>query len=166
MEVILPNKIEHIEVSKLIPYIRNPRKHSEDQVIAVAESIKHFGFTSPILIKDDFTVLAGHCRILATKLLGLEKVPCIKLSHLTESQAKALVIADNQLALKSSWNNDLLKLELDDLEYEGFEIDLLGFEDLAFLELPETADGKEYDESCEKEVKFLVCPNCGEKIPK
>lgn len=124
----LVEKIEHIETDKLIPYARNPRKHSEEQISQVMGSIKEFGFVNPVLIKDDQTIIAGHCRIIASQRLGLEKVPCIRLSHLTPTQAKAFVLADNQLALNSTWDDDLLKLELEDLKLDEFDLDLLGFD--------------------------------------
>ncbi len=116
-------------IDELIPYANNSRTHSEEQVNQVASSIKEFGFTNPVLIDDDNGVIAGHGRILAAKKLNMEDIPCIRLKGLTEAQKKAYVIADNQLALNSGWDLDMLKIELDSLNEMEFDIDLLGFDD-------------------------------------
>lgn len=119
---------ELIEVDKLIPYVNNARVHSDKQVTKVMASIKEFGFLNPILISDENVITAGHCRLLAAKKLGLKKVPCIKERYMTKAQRKAYVIADNKLALGSSWDEDLLKVEIESLKEMDFDIDLLGFE--------------------------------------
>jgi len=116
-------------IKDLIPYINNSRTHSEEQINQVASSIKEFGFTSPILIDEQGGVIAGHGRIMAANKLGIDKVPCIELKGLTEAQKKAYVIADNQLALNSGWDLDMLKLEVDSLKELDFDINLLGFDD-------------------------------------
>jgi len=109
-------KIEHIEIGKIIPYAKNSRSHSEHQVSQVAASIKEFGFTNPILIDADNGIIAGHGRLMAAQRLGIDKAPCIRLSHLTESQKKAYVIADNKLALNAGWDEELLRLELGEIK--------------------------------------------------
>lgn len=111
----------------LVAYARNSRTHSTYQVKQIAESIREFGFTNPVLIADDETVIAGHGRVLAALDLGLATVPCIRLSHLNETQRRAYVIADNQLALQAGWDDELLKAELEALRIEDFNTDLLGF---------------------------------------
>jgi len=116
-------------IDDLIPYANNSRTHSEEQTNQVASSIKEFGFTNPILIDDQGGIIAGHGRVLAAKKLGLKELPCVELVGLTESQKKAYVIADNQLALNSGWDLDKLKLEIDSLSDMDFNLDLLGFED-------------------------------------
>lgn len=116
-------------VSDLIPYANNSRTHSEEQVNQVASSIKEFGFTNPVLIDEDGGIIAGHGRIMAANKLGIKEVPCIVLKGLTEAQKKAYIIADNQLALNSGWDLDMLKLEIESLEELDFDIDLLGFDD-------------------------------------
>jgi DNA modification methylase len=126
-------KIEQIAVSALLPYISNSRTHSDAQVAQIAASIKEFGWTNPILIDGDNTIIAGHGRLLAARKLGMEEVPSIVLDHLSKAQQRALVIADNQLALNAGWNMDMLKAEIEDLKLEDFDIDLLGFED-SFLD--------------------------------
>ena len=142
MNPTLPDKIELIELDKLIPYARNSRTHNDDQVRQIAASIKEFGFTNPVLISDDNDIIAGHGRTLAASMLGLKKVPCLRLGHLTPAQRKAYVIADNKLALNAGWDNELLALEIGELREEGYDIDLLGFTEdelnaLVVEELPE-----------------------------
>ena len=124
---IYKNKI--INIGDLIPYANNSRTHSDEQVIQIASSIKEFGFTNPILIDESCGVIAGHGRILAAKKLDYKELPCIVLDGLTEAQKKAYVIADNQLALNSGWDMDMLKIEVEGLKELDFDVDLLGFDD-------------------------------------
>jgi ParB-like chromosome segregation protein Spo0J len=109
-------KIEILKTESLIPYARNSRTHSEAQVAQIAGSIREFGFTNPVLIDADNGIIAGHGRIMAAQKLGLAEVPCIRLDHLTETQRKAYIIADNKLALNSGWDEDMLALELGELK--------------------------------------------------
>jgi DNA modification methylase len=122
-------KIETRLVADLIPYAANSRTHSDAQVAQIAASIKEFGWTNPILIDGDNTIIAGHGRLLAARKLGMEEVPAIILDHLTKAQQRALVIADNQLALNAGWDMDMLKAEIEDLNLENFNLELLGFDD-------------------------------------
>lgn len=117
------------KVNDLIPYVNNSRTHSDEQVNQVASSIKEFGFTSPVLIDEQGGLIAGHGRVMAAKKLGLDEVPCITLSGLTESQKKAYIIADNQLPLNAGWDMEKLKLEVETLQELDFNVDLLGFDD-------------------------------------
>jgi ParB-like chromosome segregation protein Spo0J len=113
-------------IEELQAYEKNSRTHTEEQISQVSRSIEEFGFTNPVLIRGN-TIIAGHCRVLAAQKLGWSEVPTIALDGLTDSQAKAYVIADNKLALNAGWNNDLLKLEIDELKADDFDIGLLGF---------------------------------------
>ena len=122
-------KIETRSVADLIPYASNSRTHSDAQVAQIAASIKEFGWTNPILIDGENTIIAGHGRLLAARKLGLDKVPAIVLDHLTKPQQRALVIADNQLALNAGWDMNMLKAEIEDLNLDDFDISLLGFDD-------------------------------------
>ena len=122
-------QIEDTVVSKLIPYAKNARTHSEEQVEQIASSIKEFGFVNPILVGKDNVVIAGHGRLLAAQKLGLKSVPVIKLEYLTESQQRALVIADNRIADNAGWDEVLLQTELQALETEDFDLETLGFDD-------------------------------------
>lgn len=117
------------DVSELIPYVRNARTHSEAQVSQIAASIREFGFLSPILVAEDNTILAGHGRLAAALKLGLKKVPCVKENHLTETQKRAYIIADNKLSLNAGWDSELLAVELSELEGADFNLDLLGFDE-------------------------------------
>jgi DNA modification methylase len=134
---------KQIPVDDLIPYARNSRTHSDDQVSKIASSIKEFGFLNPVIVDGDNGIIAGHGRIMAAKKLGLKEVPTIEASHLTETQKKAYIIADNRLALDAGWDNELLKLEFQELEDLGFDLELTGFnpDELAKLLEDEPAEG-------------------------
>ena len=128
-----------IPVKTLVPYARNSRTHSPQQVDKIAASIREFGFLNPIIIDGENGIVAGHGRVLAAQKLGLKDLPCIEAAHLTEAQKRAYVIADNRLALDAGWDNELLKVELQDLDAQGFDLTLTGFnldEIGAFLEEP------------------------------
>jgi|11BtaG_2_1085332.scaffolds.fasta_scaffold10011_3 DNA modification methylase len=120
--------VTHEKVEDLIPYASNSRTHSEQQIAQIAASIREFGWTNPVLINDENSIIAGHGRLLAARQLKMTEVPCIKLDHLTKSQQKALVIADNQLALNAGWDVEMLKAEISGLDTDGFDLDLLGFD--------------------------------------
>jgi DNA modification methylase len=127
--------IEQLSTASLIPYARNARTHSEEQVTQIAASIREFGFNNPVLIDAQSTIIAGHGRVMAAGKLGLESVPCIRLTHLTDAQRRAYVLADNRIALNSGWDSDLLAIELGELGDEGFDLGLLGFGDEELQEL-------------------------------
>lgn len=122
-------KISMLATKDLIPYARNTRTHSDEQVNQIVSSIKEFGFTNPVLVDQDNMIIAGHGRVMAANKLKLDKVPTICLKHLTEAQKKAYIIADNRLALNAGWDEDMLKVELEELNDLEFDISLLGFED-------------------------------------
>ena len=136
-------KIEQRLVTSLIPYINNSRKHSDEQVAQIAASIKEFGWTNPILVDGDNGLIAGHGRLLAARKLGMDKVPVIELAHLSEIQKKALIIADNKLALNSDWDNELLTIELKNLIDQDFDVTLLGFDSTEIDALINVIDGTE-----------------------
>ena len=122
-------KIEQIPTADLIPYARNTRTHSPEQVAQIAGSIREFGFTNPVLIDGENGIIAGHGRVLAAQKLGLDKVPCIRLDHLTDTQKRAYIIADNKLALNAGWDDEMLALELGDLKDDDFDLSLIGFDE-------------------------------------
>lgn len=128
-------KIETIPIDTLIPYARNSRTHSDAQVAQIAGSIREFGFANPVLVDKDGGIIAGHGRVMAARKLGLADVPCIRLAHLTDTQKRAYIIADNKLALNSGWDDDLLQLELEELHSLDVDLDLIGFseEELATI---------------------------------
>ena len=159
-------QIESVSLAKLIPYARNARTHSEAQVAQIAGSIREFGFTNPVLIDAADGIIAGHGRVMAARALGLSDVPCIRLAHLTETQRRAYVLADNRIALNSGWDADMLALELTELRIDDFDLSLLGFDtpELDKLlngpdDLPESPlDFKTFNEEIETEHE---CPKCG-----
>ena len=122
-------QIVMMATERLVPYARNARTHSDQQVAQIAASIAEFGFTNPILIGDDDVIIAGHGRLMAAQRLGLTEVPAIVLAHLTEAQRRALVIADNKIAENAGWDEELLKAELVALQDIEFDLDLVGFSD-------------------------------------
>lgn len=136
-------QIDYELVEALLPYAANSRTHSDAQVAQIAASIKEFGWTNPILIDGDNCIIAGHGRLLAARKLGMEQVPVIVLDHLSKAQQRALVIADNQLALNAGWNMDMLKAEIEDLKLDDFDLGILGFDDkfLDGLLEPEPSEG-------------------------
>ena len=142
-------KIETIPTGDLIPYARNAKKHDDSQVAKLAGSIKEFGFNNPVLIDKDNGIIAGHGRIMAAQKLGLENVPCIRLGHLTDTQRRAYILADNRLAeIGGGWDEEMLKLELAELAALDFDISEIGFgaEDLAELEMVEVEGNTDPDE--------------------
>ena len=128
-------EIKNIQTSELIPYANNSRKHSSEQVKQIAKSISEFGFTQPILVDENNTVLAGHGRLLAAQSIGIKQVPVIILPSLTGNQKKAYVIADNKIAENSEWDVDALKLELDFLHQNSFDISVIPFSDKELTKL-------------------------------
>lgn len=126
----MEHTIEMISPKNLIAYKNNSRTHSKEQINQIENSIKEFGFTNPVLLDKNNEIIAGHGRVLASKKMGIKEVPCLRLSHLSEKQKKAYVIADNQLALNAGWDENILSLEIGDLSDNDFDISLLGFNDL------------------------------------
>ena len=121
-------KIEHRSVASLVPYARNARTHSDDQVAQIAASIREFGWTNPMLVDGENGIIAGHGRLMAARKLGMTEVPVIELAHLSDTQKRALILADNKLALNAGWDEEMLALEIFDLKDEGFDVDLIGFD--------------------------------------
>ena len=120
-------KIEWLSVETLIPYAKNARTHSDEQVAQIAGSIKEFGFNNPVLVDKDNSIIAGHGRLMAARKLGMDKVPVVQLEHMTEAQRKAYVLADNRIALNSGWDTSMLTLELQELK-DDIDLSLLGFD--------------------------------------
>lgn len=143
-------KTETRAIGALIPFARNSRTHSDEQVAQIAASIREFGWTNPILVDGDNGIIAGHGRLAAARKLGIAEVPVVVLDHLTDAQKRALVIADNKLALNAGWDFELLENEVRGLDDDGFDLALLGFDDAELIkmlsevepgELPVLADG-------------------------
>lgn len=123
------------DVEELIPYARNARTHSSAQITQIAASIKEFGFLAPIVIAEDNTILCGHGRFYAAQKLGLKKIPCVKESHLTDAQKRAYIIADNKLSINAGWDDELLAVELSDLQGEGIDLSITGFDEKELADL-------------------------------
>ena len=160
-------KVEYRNIKELIPYCNNSRTHSDEQVLQIASSIKEFGFTNPVLIDGQGGIIAGHGRIMAAQKLKMDEVPTITLSGLSDAQKKAYIIADNKLALNSGWDDELLKIELEQLKELDFDLGLIGFDEIELgnmfldgedLTEPDSStkeiDTDEYEMSC-------ICPKCG-----
>src|ERR1017187_5011737 len=130
-------------LDKLIPYARNARTHTEEQVAQVAASIEEFGWTNPILAGADGIIIAGHARLAAARKLKMDTVPVIVLDHLSETQRRALVLADNRLALSAGWDEEMLRVELESLKEADFDLGVVGFsdEELEALLADEPRDG-------------------------
>ena len=162
-------QITQRKTADLIPYVNNARTHSDAQVLQIAASIKEFGFNSPVLVDGENGIIAGHGRVMAAKKLNLDEVPTIELKHLTKTQKKAYILADNRLALNSGWDNDLLALELGELSDDGFDLDLLGF-DVDELnkfdnEINFDAGNEEDQGKLDKlDPKYINCPHCGKEF--
>lgn len=150
MQLNTVESVEHWSLQRLIPYAKNARTHDDTQVSQIAGSIAEFGFVNPILVGDDNVIIAGHGRLMAAQKLGLDTVPVIVLHHLTEAQRRALVIADNKIAENAGWNDELLKLELEELGDLGFDLDLIGFSDEELDEL--LGNDEQSGESDEDEI--------------
>ena len=136
-------EVAYRPLDSLVPYARNARTHSEAQVAEIAGSIRDFGFVNPVLIGEDGTLIAGHGRVLAARLLGMDTVPTITLTGLSDSQRRALVLADNRIALNAGWDEALLSLELTDLKEAGLDLGILGFEDGELDRLLAGTEGEE-----------------------
>ena len=136
-------QVTYRKLTDLIPYVRNARTHSDEQVAQLAGSIKEFGWTNPILVDEDGGIIAGHGRLLAAQRLKMDEVPTIQIVGLSEAQRRALVLADNKLALNAGWDFELLKVELGDLNDQGFDIALTGFsvDELSKLLAPAGTEG-------------------------
>ena len=147
--------IKKVKTVDLIPYARNSRTHSDEQINQIAASIKEFGFLNPIIIDGENGIIAGHGRVMAANKLSIKELPCVDASHLSETQRRAYVIADNKLALNSGWDDEMLRVEFQELQEMGFDLELTGFS------LDEAA-GLEFDEG--EEVGMPDLPD-GDKEP-
>ncbi|MDI9331471.1 MAG: site-specific DNA-methyltransferase [Alphaproteobacteria bacterium] len=147
----LSSHIERWPTAKLVPYARNARTHSEEQVAQIAASIVEFGFTNPILAGSDGVIVAGHGRLAAAQKLGLDTVPVVVLDHLTHTQRRALIIADNRIAENAGWDDTMLRIELQSLQEDGFNLDITGFDADALAEIMDgeetTVDGQTDDDA-------------------
>lgn len=127
--MISTERFEKVNIDKLVPYARNARTHSKEQILQLQASLREFGFVNPVIVDKELNIIAGHGRILAAKEEGITEVPCVFAEHLTEAQKRAYIIADNRLALNAGWDAEMLSVEIADLQGVDFDISLLGFDD-------------------------------------
>ena len=154
-----------VSVSSLIPYARNSRTHSSDQVGQIAASIKEFGFLNPIIVDGDNGIIAGHGRVLAAQKLGLAELPVIEAGHLSDTQRRAYIIADNKLAMNAGWDDEILRVELDALGADGFDLELTGFslDEIADLQIEEVPDPETLSENYSRKIEAPIYEIRGEK---
>ena len=159
-------KLEQVPTADLIPYARNARTHSDSQVAQIAGSIQEFGFCNPVLIDGQNGIIAGHGRVMAAGLLKLATVPCIRLSHLSDAQKRAYILADNRIALSSGWDEAMLANELQDLHADDVDLGLTGFDPgelskmLGFEAVEPVSEEPEPKGSCDQRE----CPKCGHQF--
>lgn len=154
-------RITSRRVDALIPYARNSRTHSPEQVAQIAASIREFGWTNPVLVDGANGIIAGHGRVLAARKLSLDEVPVIELAHMSETQKRAYIIADNKLAEQAGWDSELLALELGELQAEGFDLDLLGFGDAELgdlLNLNDDTESTATEARATLAERFMIAP--------
>ncbi|MBS4899886.1 MAG: site-specific DNA-methyltransferase [Clostridiales bacterium] len=144
---MMKTKIEMVEISKLVPYVNNARTHSPEQIMKLRSSLREFGFINPVIIDSKFNIIAGHGRVMAAKEEKMEEVPCVLVDHLSEAQKKAYIIADNKMALDAGWDEDLLRIEIEELEGLDFDLGLTGFDESELADLfgDNKTDGVEDD---------------------
>ncbi len=157
------DSVERWPIDRLIPYARNARQHSPEQIAQIAASIKEWGWTMPVLAEEDGGLICGHGRVQAARKLGLDEIPVMVARGWTEAQKRAYVLADNQLTLNATWDTELLGLELGELQGLGFDLSLTGFgeQELSrFMDEPDFPPGLESDQGRLDEKKRIQCPNC------
>ena len=162
------DKVQKWAIDKLIPYARNARTHSDEQVAQIAASIKEWGWTTPVLVDEDGGIIAGHGRTLAAQRLKMKEVPVMVAKGWSDAKKRAYVLADNRLALNAGWDNEMLALELAEIGELGFDLDLTGFtaDDINALKAPdfEPATEDEQGQLDQLDPKFIACPHCGKEF--
>ncbi len=135
-----------VSISKLVPYVNNARTHSPEQINKLRASLREFGFINPVIIDREFSIIAGHGRVMAAREEGIAEVPCVFVDHLTEAQKKAYILADNRMAMDAGWDEELLRVEIESLQGVDFDVSLTGFEDKEIADLFKTDSGKVEDD--------------------
>ena len=155
-------RYENVKISALKPYENNARTHSQEQVEKIANSIKEFGFINPVLIDSDYGIIAGHGRVLAGQLLGMEEVPCLFIEDLTETQKRAYILADNKLALDAGWDDEILRQEILALDKLDFDVSLAGFDINDFDFTQEDIEFQEDDYDAEEQLPEIPKAKLGD----
>ena len=128
-------EMQLISIDKLVPYVNNARTHSAEQILKLRSSLREFGFVNPIIIDREFNVIAGHGRLMAAKEEGIEEVPCVFVDYLTDAQKKAYILADNRMAMDAGWDEELLKIEMEELQNLGYDLEFTGFDEKELADL-------------------------------
>lgn len=149
-------RMELVPIGELIPYVNNARTHSKEQIQKLRSSLREFGFINPVIIDRDKSIIAGHGRVMAAKEENLTEVPCVYVEHLTEAQKKAYILADNRMALDAGWDEELLRVEIESLQAEAFDLSLTGFDDKEIAELFRDDEVKDDDLDLDKELEKPV----------
>jgi len=136
--MVTTKEMKLVPIETLVPYVNNARTHSPEQILKLRSSLREFGFINPVIIDKDYNIIAGHGRVEAAKAEGITEVPCVLVDHLTEAQKKAYILADNRMALDAGWDEELLKVELEALEAEAFDLSLTGFDEKELSDLFKT----------------------------
>jgi len=139
-------RFEKVAIDKLVPYVRNARTHSKEQILQLRSSIREYGFLNPVIVDKDYNIIAGHGRVAAAKEEGVHEVPCVFVEHLSDEQKRAYMITDNKLALNAGWDVELLSLEIAELKGADFDISLLGFDDAELSKLMNVAEDVQDDD--------------------
>lgn len=140
------DRFEKVSVGKLVPYARNARTHSKEQILQLRASLREFGFVNPVIVDKDLNIIAGHGRVMAAKEEGTAEVPCVFVEHMTEAQKRAYILADNRLALNAGWDSEMLAVELSELQGADFDVSMLGFDDAELNKLLGSADDVREDD--------------------
>lgn len=156
------SEMQLVDISRLIPYQNNARTHSKEQINKLRSSLREFGFVNPVIIDREYNVIAGHGRIAAAREEGITQVPCVFVDHLTEAQKKAYILADNRMALDASWDEDLLRVELEALEEMGYDLGLTGFDDKELAALFPAEEAKEDDFDVDAELQKPTFTKAGD----
>ena len=156
-------EMQLVPVTKLVPYVNNARTHSPEQINKLRSSLREFGFINPVIIDRDYGVIAGHGRILAAKEEGIAEVPCVFADHLTQAQKKAYILADNRMAMDAGWDEELLRVEIEALQAETFDLSLTGFDEKELSDLfKDDADVQEDDFDVDAELEKLTFSKSGD----
>ena len=134
-------EMQLVDINKLIPYVNNARTHNAQKINKLRSSLREFGFINPIIIDRDYGIIAGHGRILAAKEEGITEVPCVFVDYLTEAQKKAYILADNRMAMDAGWDEELLRVEIEALQGEAFDVSLTGFDEMELADLFKDGSG-------------------------
>ena len=161
--MVTTTKFELVDIDKLVPYANNARTHSPAQINKLRSSLREFGFINPVIIDRDFGIIAGHGRVLAAREEGISEVPCVYADHLTEAQKKAYIIADNRMAMDAGWDEEMLRIEIESLQADAFDLALTGFDEKELSKLfDDENDAKDDDFDVDEELKKPTFSKAGD----